>query len=60
MVRFEMGMAEYAKTLSNEAQFVECVRDFKAHMAQHLQTENQKIISAINNRDYTNKLLGCI
>lgn len=54
---FEMGMAEYAKTLSNEAQFVECVRDFKAHMAQHLQTENQKIISAINNRDYTNKLL---
>lgn len=55
---FEMGMAEYAQTLSSEEQFVECVRDFKSHMVQHLQIENQKIIAAINNSDYTDKLLG--
>lgn len=54
---FEMGMAEYAKTLMNEAELIECVRDFKGHMVGHLQDENQKIIELIRKADYTNGLI---
>lgn len=44
---FEMGMAEYAKTLPSEEVFVKCVRDFKGYMVQHLQEENNRAIEWI-------------
>lgn len=44
---FEMGMAEYANTLSSESELIECVRDFKTHMVNHLKNENQKMIEVI-------------
>ena len=49
---FEMGMAEYAKTLKGEDEFLECVRDFKGYMVQHLQSENQRIVNLIRNQNY--------
>ena len=52
---FEMGMAEYAKTLSSEEELVECVRDFKDYMVKHLQSENDKIAKLIADKeDYRN------
>ena len=54
---FEMGMAEYAKTLTNEAELIECVRDFKRHMVEHLRDENQRVIELIRNSDYSDGLL---
>ncbi len=44
---FEMGMAEYAQKLSSEYELIECVRDFKSHMVEHLRKENEKITSII-------------
>lgn len=38
---FEMGMADYAKRLSSEDEFVQCVRDFKGYMVKHLIDENE-------------------
>ena len=32
---FEMGMAEYAESLSSEEELIECVRDFKQHKYQN-------------------------
>lgn len=53
---FEMGMADYAKTLSNESELIECVRDFKSHMIEHLQAENDKMLSLIKSCDDAYKL----
>lgn len=50
---FEMGMADYAKTLSNESELIECVRDFKSHMIEHLQAENDNMLSLIKSHDNT-------
>lgn len=47
---FEMGMAAYAQTLENEKELVECVRDFKLYMVEHLQNENQKMIDLLQNK----------
>lgn len=49
---FEMGMAEYSKKLSSESELIECVRDFKDHMVQHLQAENQRIVDLIRDNAY--------
>ena len=46
---FEMGMADYANTLSSENELIECVRDFKGFMSNHLQAENDRIIDLIKN-----------
>ena len=36
---FEMGMADYIHNFKSEQEFIECIRDFKAYMVQHLQNE---------------------
>ena len=46
---FEMAMAEYAKTLSSEKELIECVRDFKSYMVNHLNNEYLKLEQMINN-----------
>lgn len=40
---FEMGMAEYAKSLSSEKELIECLRDFKRHMVDCLRKENDRM-----------------
>ena len=40
---FELGMAKYAKTLRDENEFIQCIRDFKVHMVKHLIMENEQI-----------------
>jgi hypothetical protein len=42
-----MGMASYAQTLETENELVECIRDFKSYMVEHLQNENQKMIDLL-------------
>lgn len=54
---FEMGMAEYAKTLASEEELVECVRDFKGYMVQHLRSENQRLVDLIQDKAYANHLV---
>ena len=58
---FEIGMAEYAKTLPNEDALVECVRDFKDSMVDHLRIEEQHILQLIadqkNYKDIANEFL---
>ena len=54
---FEMGMAEYAKILASEDELVECVRDFKGYMVQHLQSENQRLVDLIQDKAYANQLV---
>lgn len=44
---FEMGMVEYAKALSSENELIECVRDFKSFMVNHLRNENDRIAKVI-------------
>lgn len=54
---FEMGMAEYAKELSSEEEFIECVRDFKKHIVDYLSKINDTITKIINTYNYdVNKL----
>lgn len=40
---FEIGMGEYAKSFKTESDFIECIRDFKAYMVQHLLNEQNKL-----------------
>ena len=49
---FEMGMAEYAQTLSSEDELIECLRDFKNYMVLHLNSENQRMMSLIQDDAY--------
>ena len=55
---FEMAMAEYAKTLSSEEEFVGCVRDFKGYMVKYLTDENNKMVKLIKNTQNTKEILG--
>lgn len=48
---FEMAMARYARNFKTEADFVSCVRDFKSHMANHLDAENLKMLKSITESD---------
>lgn len=54
---FEMGMAYYAQTLKTEDDLVECIRDFKGYMVDHLRCENQEIIGLIRDDDYASRLI---
>lgn len=40
---FEMSMAEYAKTLKNESELLECVRDFSSYTNDYLAKEERTI-----------------
>lgn len=40
---FEMAMAEYAKYLNSESEFLECIRDFARYLEQHLLEENNRV-----------------
>lgn len=53
---FEMAMAEYAEVLSSEKELIECVRDFKQHMVEHLRAENEKITKLKYSSDFLDKL----
>lgn len=53
---FEIGMANYAKTLSSENELIECVRDFKTCMVKHLRKEEKKAQNFFNN-EYNWKML---
>lgn len=44
---FEMGLAEYAKTLSSEDELIECLRDFKLYMMSYLKKENAEFESIL-------------
>lgn len=48
---FETGMAQYARALSSEDEFIECIRDFKEHLANHLQEENDKIYHTMSKEE---------
>lgn len=48
---FEIGMADYAKTLKSETELIECVRDFKSFMVQFLKNENERIKNLITTSD---------
>lgn len=55
---FEMGMAEYAKTLFSEEELIECVRDFKRYMVEHLKKENERISDDFDNRYYWDTVIN--
>lgn len=54
---FEMGMAEYAESLSSEAELIECVRDFKQHMVWHLRNEDKRLEDLIQERVYDSQIV---
>jgi len=45
---FEMGMAQYAENFETEAEFIECVRDFKAFMIEHIRMEELALLPRID------------
>ena len=55
---FEMGMAEYAETLELEDELIECVRDFRGCMVNHLQGEFDKINELCKDDGYANRLIN--
>lgn len=54
---FEMGMAEYAESLSSEEELIECVRDFKQHMVEHLIKEDKQLENIIQGEFYNSRLV---
>lgn len=44
---FEMGMADYACNFKSEADFINCVRDFKEYMVDHLNKEAEKYAKSV-------------
>ena len=54
---FEMAMAEYARRLTSEDELIECVRDFKGFMVNHLKQENNRMLELINDKGYLNNLV---
>ena len=50
---FEMGMARYAENFTDENEFIECIRDFKAHMVKWLKREEERFLNDLwLNADY--------
>lgn len=45
---FELWMAEYAKNLSSETELIECVRDFKRYLVEHLSREEKRVNNIIS------------
>ena len=54
---FEMGMAEYAETLSSEDELIECIRDFKQHMVEHLRNEDKQLESLVQSGFYDSQIV---
>lgn len=44
---FEMGMANYALSLENEDELIDCVRDFRSHMVKHLKEQDALLVDRI-------------
>lgn len=44
---FEMGMAKYAENFIDENKFIECIRDFKAHMVNWLRKEQTELLDVL-------------
>lgn len=53
---FEMAMAQKAKTFAKEECFIECLRDFKLHMAAHLEKEQNRFRQRLTARSNTRAL----
>ena len=49
---FEMGMAKKTNDFSSENEFVECIRDFKKHMVDHLESETQSIVKRLDQIEF--------
>lgn len=54
---FEMGMAEYASNFLNENELIECIRDFKMHLLEHLKEEYEKIADQLMSVSYRPSLI---
>lgn len=54
---FEMGMAEYAQSLSSEEELIECVRDFKQYMVEHLRREDEQLQDLIRDDVYATQFV---
>lgn len=46
---FEMSMARYAKNCLNEQEWLLCIRDFKRHMVEHLNAEQEDFDQTMSN-----------
>lgn len=55
---FELSMADYAKTLKNEAEFMECVRDFSVYMSDYLLEEVNSFYQLMNNSDIRKSVIS--
>lgn len=53
---FEMAMAEYAKEFDNENEFIQCVRDFKQYMAEHLRREQEDFLESVKAFEFYNMI----
>ena len=54
---FEMAMAEYAKNLNSETEFLECVRDFAEYMEKHLFAENDRVKKILEDKVVLNAVV---
>lgn len=54
---FEIGMAEYAECLANEDELIECVRDFKQHMVEHLRKEDKQLEDLVQSGFYDSQIV---
>lgn len=57
---FEMGMAEYAANFETEAEFIECVRDFKSFMIEHIHMEELALLPRIKDFKITDAFYSSI
>ena len=48
---FEEGMAEYAKTLNSEDEFVECIKNFRNYLQTYLKQEENRFNESIANNE---------
>ena len=54
---FEKGMAEYAKELRNENEFVECIKNFRDFLHFYLQQEDIKFENFLNRNEKSKSML---
>lgn len=54
---FEEGMAEYAKSLDSEDDFVECIKDFRNYLQKYLKQEENRFNESIENNAELKPLL---
>lgn len=53
---FEMAMAQKAKEFADEDSFIECLRDFKVHMASHLEKQQSMFLERLAVSDDAQRL----